>query len=123
MCVCMFLALIMVIFFECEGKGASLRRKELQDQMSIILFRLFMTCIKMLLLLYVGCAVSCCPRNWADGAGSQSELRAEGKTRTGVMPFSSALADEGTELQAAVSYSALPLLGREMAKVGFLGGR
>lgn len=121
MCVCMFLALIMVIFF--EGKVASLRRKELQDQMSIILFRLIMTCIKMLLLLYVGCAVSCCPRNWADGAGSQSELRAEGKTRTGVIPFSGAPADEGTELQAAVSYSALPLLGREVAKVGFLGGR
>lgn len=51
----------------------------------------------------------------------RSELRAGGKTRTRVIPFSSTLADEGSELHAAVSYSPLPLLGQETAKVVFLG--
>lgn len=75
--------------------------------MSVILCRqkdaqVFMTCIKMLLLLYLGCAVSCCLRNWAEGAGSQGELRAEGNTCTRAIPFSSSLADEGCELHADV---------------------
>lgn len=69
----------------------------------------------MLLLLYLGRALSCCLRNQADD--SQSELRTEGRTRIRVMPFST-LADESGELHAAVLYHWLSLPCLVMAKVG-----
>lgn len=118
----------MVICFKFEGNGCFPEEEGRSRPNECHPFQaeacsdwVFMTCIKMQLLLYVGCTVSCCLGNWADGAGSQSELRAEWKTRTSVRPFSSTVADEGSELHAVVSYRPLPLLGREMAKVGFFG--
>ena len=114
-CVCVFLALTLICFEEkgCfpEGEGGKRPNECHPFQAEECSDWVFMTCIEMLLPLYLGCAVSCCLRNRADGAGSQSELRAEGRTRTSVIPFSSTLADEGSKLHAAVSYSPLPLLG------------
>lgn len=69
----------------------------------------------MLLLLYLGCALSCCLRNQADD--SQSELRTGRRTRSRVIPFST-LADEGGELHEAVLYHQLSLPCLKMAKVG-----
>ena len=124
----MLLDLLMVICFEGQGcvpeEGGARRPKACHPfQAEECPDWVFVTCIKMLLLLWLGRAVSCCLRNWADGAGSQSELRAERKTRPSVIPSSSTLADEGSELYAAILYTPLPLLGREMAEVGFLGKR
>lgn len=126
-CGCMFLALLMGLALSLRECGASLRKEEVKDQMTAMLFRqkcaqtgCSLTCIKMLLLLFLGCSVSCCLRNRAAEAGNRSEWRA-GQTRSRVLPFSSSWADEGSELCAAASYSSRSYLAEKWQRWFFWG--